>query len=114
MVVFSTRRILQVLAEERDELSYREVALGPAADLRHQLVERQGAVVVSLERFAEDDGVDRRQPEIGEEARVFVDRAWGLHPEVALQEQDDLAEDGGSGWRGHHGSAPSPRVQAQA
>jgi len=55
-----------VLGDERDELSDREVAIGPSTDLGHQLVERQSSIVVVLNRFTEDNGVNRRQAEIGE------------------------------------------------
>ena len=51
----------KVRLEECDELSDREVALGPAADLGDQLVKRERASVVFLQRLGEHDGVDRRR-----------------------------------------------------
>ena len=65
----------KVRFEECDELSDREIALGPAADLGDQLMKRERATVVFLKRFGEDDGVDRGEAQVGEEAGFLAERA---------------------------------------
>ena len=59
--------------EECDQFSDREVALGPAADLGDQLMKGERSTVVFLQRFGEDDGVDRREPQVGEESGLFAE-----------------------------------------
>src|ERR1017187_1821416 len=92
----------KVGGEECNQFSDREVALGPAADLGDQLMKGQSSTVVFLERLGEDDGVDRREPEVGEESGLLIEGTRERNTGLLGEECGDVVEDLGSGRHGSH------------
>src|SRR4051794_23674013 len=105
--------------EEVGHLADAHVTLGPAAEGGHQLSEGQGAAVMRLEGLAQDDGVDRGQAQVGEEASLGADRARVFVAVEAGEDRGDVREDlvarsRRCGGTGEHQSILSARVQAHA
>src|SRR4051794_25597581 len=101
--------------EELGHLAEAHVALGPAAEVGHQLAEGEGTAVVGLEGLAQDDGVDRGESQVGEEPGLGADRPRVV---AAVEAGEDLPQVGQDPLRTHreiriHQSILSARVQAQ-
>ena len=66
--------IFGMLSQKRHKLADGEIAIGSFPKFTQQCRERHGLAIMGLQHFPQDHGVDRSQPQIGEEPRVEVDR----------------------------------------